>query len=304
MHKCIVHKCKVQQQTTREGYAHRLERVLTFMSDHLDDNINLDQMAEIAFFSRFHFLRIYRQMLGETPLQTLRRMRLHRAAVQLIQSDCLIQDIATEAGYNSAEAFSRSFSAVYGHAPRDFRSQRQSVGVTKTPLLATKNKEHHCMHNMHSITIKEYPRLHLCGLAHTGDYQKIGDTFDRVFLAAAAVNAVNEQTRSIGIYYDDHETIEACKLRSFAGITLPENQNTPQGLKEISLAAGKGAHLTHKGPYADLEKAYAYLYAEWLPQSGYEPADIPVFEEYLNDCKTLPATEWLTQIILPLKALS
>jgi AraC family transcriptional regulator len=59
--------------------------------------------------------------------------------------------------------------------------------------------------------------------------------------------------------------------------------------------------LHHKGPYAELERAYAWLYGTWLPQSGEEAADRPVFEEYLNNPRALPPQEWLTDICLPLQ---
>ena len=68
------------------------------------------------------------------------------------------------------------------------------------------------------------------------------------------------------------------------------------------IAASTVARLVHKGPYADLDVAYAWLYHNWLPQSGREPGDAPCFEEYLNDPRSLPPQEWLTAVNLPLKA--
>lgn len=61
------------------------------------------------------------------------------------------------------------------------------------------------------------------------------------------------------------------------------------------------ACLLFKGPYAELEVPYRWLYGTWLPASGEEPADIPCFAEYLNDPKALPPSEWLTAVYLPLR---
>ena len=59
--------------------------------------------------------------------------------------------------------------------------------------------------------------------------------------------------------------------------------------------------LLHVGPYAELERAYAWLYREWLPSSGEDPADAPCVEEYLNDARTTPPPELRTEIWLPLQ---
>ena len=61
------------------------------------------------------------------------------------------------------------------------------------------------------------------------------------------------------------------------------------------------ASVLHKGPYAELERAYRYLFREWLPDSGYEAADFSCFEEYLNDPRETPPGELLTRVHLPLK---
>jgi AraC family transcriptional regulator len=58
--------------------------------------------------------------------------------------------------------------------------------------------------------------------------------------------------------------------------------------------------LHHRGPYAELNKAYRWLYREWLPTSGEQCADRPIFEEYLNNPRALPPEQWLTDICLPL----
>jgi AraC family transcriptional regulator len=50
-----------------------------------------------------------------------------------------------------------------------------------------------------------------------------------------------------------------------------------------------------------MKAAYDWLYGEWLPQSGREPADAPAFEEYLNDPRSTPAPELRTNIYLPLR---
>ena len=65
---------------TVEDYADRVERVHAYLAEHLDRDVDLDHLAGIACFSPFHFHRIYHALQGETVAESVRRMRLHRAA--------------------------------------------------------------------------------------------------------------------------------------------------------------------------------------------------------------------------------
>ena len=70
----------------------------------------------------------------------------------------------------------------------------------------------------------------------------------------------------------------------------------------MRIPAALVARAIHKGPCAELERAYDALYGAWLPASGRTPADRLAYEAYLNDPRKLPPTEWLTEICLPLEA--
>ena len=85
-------------------------------------------------------------------------------------------------------------------------------------------------------------------------------------------------------------------------MTVPEETEASEGVALRLLPATRLAVLTFRGPYAELERAYTWLYRDWLPGSGEEPADQPPREEYLNDCRGLPPSEWLTAVMLPLRS--
>ena len=87
------------KRSTREDYANRIGRALAHIHANLDAPLDTERLAEIACFSPFHWHRIYQGMTGETVGQTVRRVRLHRAATALVESDRPIAAIAREAGY-------------------------------------------------------------------------------------------------------------------------------------------------------------------------------------------------------------
>ena len=92
----------------------RLRELLDAVLD--EDNHSLDEMAQDAFSSPYHFNRQLSRNAGEPPVAMKRRVMLERAAWQLRQG-ASVTDTAFAAGYESVEGFSRAFARAYGHVP-------------------------------------------------------------------------------------------------------------------------------------------------------------------------------------------
>src|SRR5438132_3301311 len=106
---------------TEQAYKERVLRVLVYIQQHLDETIELDDLARVAHFSPFHFHRIFRGLVGESVMEHVRRLRLERAAHRLKFGDQPVTRLAFEAGFETLEAFSRAFRAMFGKAPSRFR---------------------------------------------------------------------------------------------------------------------------------------------------------------------------------------
>src|ERR1700730_8350159 len=107
---------------THLSYEARLNRVVDHVHDHLEEEIDLNRLAEGACLSPYHWHRIYTAMRGETISATIRRLRLLRAADRLANSATAIGDIAERAGYGSSDAFGRAFKEAYGQTPANYRA--------------------------------------------------------------------------------------------------------------------------------------------------------------------------------------
>jgi AraC family transcriptional regulator len=252
----------------------------------------LQELADIACFSPFHFHRIYRGMVGETVAETLARERLSRAAADLLRTTYPIAGVARRAGYGSAAAFTRAFRDAYGMPPAAYR-QAGGVGAPLTPEEKT---------DMSPIAIRELPALRLACLDHRGAYTDIGHTFGRLTAWAAGRGLLTDSTRFLGLYHDDPGSVPEVELRSKAAIEVPKHATEADGVCIVTLPPLRVAAMRYRGPYAEIERAYTQLFRDWLPDSGEEPAEHPCIEEYLNDPKTTPPAELLTDILVPLKA--
>ena len=149
------------------------------------------------------------------------------------------------------------------------------------------------MFDVEMITVDE---MHLAGYPHKGDYMEITGTFEKLFMNANSQNLLNEKTRSFGLYYDDPKSVAADELRSMACLTVDKTQSLDSELERVTIPSGKCVSILFKGPYAELEKPYDWLFGHWVPNNDQEIADFPPFEEYLNDPKDTPPNELLTRI--------
>src|SRR5262252_3214978 len=117
----------VPGQTTQANseYAQRINRVIDYLSENLDRQVKLEELAKVACFSEFHFHRIFRAVSGETLNSFTTRLRLEKAARLLRYSGQSLTNIALDCGFSSPATFSRAFRSGYGTTPRQFRKSGQ-----------------------------------------------------------------------------------------------------------------------------------------------------------------------------------
>lgn len=274
------------------SYEDRILRVLAYIHDNPAGDLSLDQLADVAAMSRFHWHRVFRAMTGETCAQAVRRLRLHLAAVRLVQSDEPIAAVAAGCGYPNAAAFARAFAEAYGCRPAAFRKS----GRLLTPMAG------HMSENPanYPVTIRTEPPRRLAALAHRGAYHKVGLSFDTLGTICESRGLWSQTGQMIAFYISDPDITPETELISYAAIEW-HGEAIPEGLEEWHLRGGKTAVLTFQGHYSGLSMGYQAMFGTWLPESGAEPADAPSYEIFLNSPRNTAPAELLTEICLPLK---
>lgn len=273
----------------RNGYADRVQRVIDYLAEHLDETLDLEALARVACFSPYHFHRIYRGLVGETVNETVRRLRLHRAAIDLLDRELNIERTARRAGYASQAAFTRAFHAEYGDPPGRYRWGRRAARIEQAGN-----------HDRYQVRIITLPTLRVAAVQHQGDYRLTSKAFERLMTVAATTGLLTAVTRTIGIYHDDPASVPQDELRSTACITVPDDWKPSGELTEAWIEGGPYAKILHIGPYPELKSAYDWLYQTWLPSSIEEPRNLPILEEYLNDPRQVSAKDLETAVMMPL----
>jgi len=88
-----------------------------------EEPLALGDLAREAGMSPFHFLRVFRALVGMTPHQYVLRTRLHRAALRLLRSDAPVSAIAFDAGFGDLSTFNRRFRQIMGASPGLYRAR-------------------------------------------------------------------------------------------------------------------------------------------------------------------------------------
>lgn len=105
----------------------RINRALEFIEANLDNEIHLDSLAKESAFSKYHFHRIFRALIGDPPFKYIEKRRISKAAHDLLHSEKRIVDIAFDYGFNSHESFIRAFRKSFHQTPSHFRKTRPTV---------------------------------------------------------------------------------------------------------------------------------------------------------------------------------
>lgn len=283
-----------KKQETRNSYHNRIYRVIEYIHDNLDRKLTLNELSEVSCFAPYHFHRIYQSIVGETIMKSIRRFRLQRAAKELIETDRPLDRIARKAGYENLDSFTRKFGEDFDMGPNAYR-QRGNLIFKEINKPNMENKK------MYDVEIQKIGKLCLASIDHEGDYMNISSKFEKLIIYLSHKGILNEKTRSFGVYYDDPNSMPKSELRSKACFTVPDNFEDDGEIKKFETKPAKYGIVTYKGPYAELEGVYRYLYTTWLINSEYEVGDAPPLEEYMNNPREVPPSELVTKIYIPLK---
>lgn len=109
-------------------YKHRtsvekLAQVLAYIEEHIEQNVTIDELAEVACMHPNYFIRIFKQQMGVPPLQYITRKKMNQAKELLLTSTCSISEIADQLGFHDMFYFSKQFKKNIGTTPTAFRKQ-------------------------------------------------------------------------------------------------------------------------------------------------------------------------------------
>jgi AraC family transcriptional regulator len=294
---------KVKAEAAKTYHA-RMQRVLVYIDGRLEDDLSVEALSGVAAFSKFHFHRQFSALFGISVHSYVQLARLKRAAHRLAyRRDEPILQIALDSGYAGPEAFTRAFRQLVGQTPSAFRKQpdwtpwQTAIG----PFNQTRSA-HMSDFTDDQVRIIEVPATPVAIMSHRGHPARIGDTIRRFIAWRKAAGLPPKVSATFNILHNDPETTQPEEYRFdlCAAVTRPvpaEDEAVQNGL----IPAGRCAVLRLTGASDDLKPAVSFLYRDWLPRSGEDLRDFPIYAQRVSFFPDVAESEAITDIFLPLK---
>ncbi len=281
------------KEKTKQDYAERMDRVIEYIHDHLDDPLALDKLAVIACFSPYHFHRIFSGMVGESVKSYIRRLRLERAAGTLMHSNTPVTDIAFDAGFETHESFTRAFNSMFGISPLGFRKAHQ-VALHRKQINYWKEIKM-------EVEIVELEDMEVFFVRHVGPYEECKPAWDTLCGWAAPKGLFHPGIKVLSLSHDDPKVTPPEKIRFDACIEADPSVTPDAPVSKKTIKGGRYAMTVHRGPYSNLADTYAQLCGQWAPQSGYEADSRACIEVYVNNPEETAPADLITKVYFPVK---
>ncbi|MDC1105681.1 AraC family transcriptional regulator [Prolixibacteraceae bacterium] len=300
-------------KATNDNYKRRVDLVLKYIEENLDEKLSLEKLSSIAAFSPYHFHRIFRCITNETLNEYVTRKRIEKAALELLHDKKLISDIAFKYGFEDISSFSRLFKQYYGTSPSVFivqnpyrhtrvfqiiRKNCQTYPNKKEYLRSMENLEKWCDMKA-DIQVLELKQKQLAYISCIGE-QNLKDTYNDLIKWAKSVDLFDDTTKLITIYYDSFKITEAQKVRMGVCIEINDSITTDGIISKTKILAGKYIVARFVIQIDEFEKSWTSLFL-WMNQNGYKQTDSEPFEIFHNDFTKHPNKIATVDLCIPIE---
>lgn len=288
-----------------DNYHARMQRVLDHIDRHLNDDLDLEAMSHVAAFSKYHFHRQFMATFGLSMHRYVQLARMKRASYQLAyRHNQSVTDIAMDAGYDAPDAFARAFRQRFGQSPSSFRKSpdwepwRSAFG----PLDNARSKLMQKTFTADDVVIREVSPTPVAIMEHRGDPATIGATIQRFISWRKAAGLSPKTSPTFNVFHSDPHTTPPAEYRMDLCVGT-DRPITAHGERILAgtIPGGRCAVLRVVGNTDNLEPAALYLYRDWLPGSGEEARDYPLYCQRLAFFPEVPEHEAVAELLLPLK---
>lgn len=273
------------QRATKAGYIERVNRAIDHVVTHLSEPMRLSELSRVARLSPFHFHRVFQVMVGETPADFVKRLRLEKALGIMAHSrPASLTEIALSCGFASSSDFSRSFKQRFGVPPSVFNinTWRADHGDALEANVRRVQK-------LPPRTNPDKFRVRICDLpSRTVAYIRVDRPYqgDGVLHAARRLMNWAEQHdladgQWLGYQWENPEVTALEDCRYYVAVEVEDFK--PKG--EIGRCVFQSMTVAEIELHGDLElelRALQWLYGSWLPRSGCVPDDQPAFEAWIG----------------------
>ncbi len=259
----------------------RINDVLYFIHQDISRELSAKALADVAAYSEQHFHRVFKQVVGESIHQYIRRTRMEYAANQLMfDTRSSVLDIANKCGFSSVSSFSRAFKATFSMAPGEWRYH--DLHISDKPYL----KDPEVAAGYHRVAkrtlpepkITEVPERMAAYVRHVGYNRSIKNAW--LILKAWANSEGRSFEVQFGLHHSNPAWVELDKCRYVACIAIDKPLKYRGVVNQMVIPGGLHAVFRLHGVYGELLPQISMVLEKWLPASGFKLRSTPAYVHY------------------------
>lgn len=291
-------------------YIQRIDRVIDHLRGNLDRQIKLEELAEVACFSKFHFHRIFSVVSGETLNNFTNRLRLEKAARLLRYSEKSLTDIALECGFSSSATFSRAFRLGYDTSPSEFRKSGE-IKKSKICKELFQEKDYYLPMSEEEkraafpVRLIDFPERQVAYIRVTNAFEgdRVQNTFGTVIEWSKSQNIFSDGIL-FGMSADDPHVTPKPLYRYEVCFASNSSFKCMEGMSKLKMPAMRYAVTKVSGDIRQVATAWDYLFRGWLINSDYEPEHAPALEIFLDKENATDWSHFELELCLPVRKLA
>ena len=260
----------------------RLNKTINYMEENLTGEIDYERLGQIACCSSYHFQRMFGYMAGMPLSEYIRRRKMSLAAADLQSGENKVIDVAAKYGYVSPTAFNRAFQGVHGFAP----SQAKAAGQTikSFPPICFQISIKGATQMEYRIEKKEAFRIVGVSAPLDKEIEKNFEAVPQLWGKAAQDGTIPRlsalmNSQPMGVLGISACTASAEQWRYYIAVA---STAAAGDFEEYTVPAFTWAIFPGEGSGISIQQLEQRIVTDWLPTSGYEYADGPDVEVYLD----------------------
>lgn len=275
-------------------WINQLNGAINYIEENLAGEISYESISKIASCSIYNFQRMFSYIADKPLAEYIRNRRLTMAAFDLLNSTERIIDISLKYGYESQDSFTRAFKNFHGVLPSTVRNETvQLKSCPKLSFQITIRGENHM-----NYQIEQWPAFKVMGVAHkiktSTAFEVIPSIWEKSWKDGTMQRFIENfpdyrPSGFLGIaqggqWCDSEEMEYIIGVTNHVDTVNCQYISALEGMKEFAYPAATWAIFEANGELpAATQQVYKQFYSEWLPNSGYELADLPVIECYMQE---------------------
>ncbi|WP_457599245.1 AraC family transcriptional regulator [Hydrogenimonas sp.] len=268
------------KKETIESHNRIANDALFYIYTHIDTDICVESLAGELGVGRFTLHRIFKEVFGQSIYQTIKSIRLEKAANLLINTHATISEIALQCGYSSQASFLHAFKARFGMTPKMWR--RGGFRDYSHRLLGSAAVDGRLERKFERLgyTIVKRPPVRAYYIRHKGYDASIAEAWQKLRLFALSHDL--EEAQEIALYHDN-PAIRLSGECAYVACLATERRLAGSKLPSFTIAGGIYARFDLKGEPGEEMALMHWIYHDWLPRHGFETTPKPSYAIYRSN---------------------